>query len=241
MQRQCEDTGTTTKEIVLGTFMKKEDLLLEAERLHVNLEGLTWPQMQKAVLAAKTSNGENIHYTDKSVEERKEKREVANSSKLPDINYIISVEVAPTKTQLLKYDEELDEDLITEEVRLSPHDAGNNYTTQTYKVRGTGRKVIAQSTAPKENCGIEYNPARDFVPRTIWKGQVGYIYSHPTLPCIKSLLIESGYYEDYRKEITNPKANYLWYAGSKILTIDINKTHQIFRDIEKKAKRANKD
>lgn len=222
----------------MGTFLQKDELYSEAERLGVDLTGLKWAQMQSAVLKAKQAEGENIHYTDQKTQLKKQERLQNKPVSIPNETYIISVEVPARKYQMVHYDEPLAEDLDTEEISL---DIGSNigssgYTTKTYKTKGRGKRVIASASAPKINCGIEYNPARDWVPRTIYQGRVGYIYSHPELPNIKSLLKQTGYFSDYEAELGD-KSPYLWYAAGKILTIDINKTHQIFREISAKAKR----
>lgn len=242
----------------MGTFMKKDELLAEAERLGVNIEGLTWPQQQKAVIKAKTEAGESAQYgsTVKKQEagpacenEREypvDEREPEMSQEDKVLNQIrgrrilLSPEMAATKTQLFKYDEVLGDELDIEEVRFGDTDTGvmnvpaaKNEATGTYRIKGsTGRKVIAQSTLPKLNAGIEYVEGRDFLPVVTWSGRRGYLYTHHRLPNFKALLMESGYYQEYKSQLVGEPN--IWHSAGKLMTVDISLAHHIIQDIQRK-------
>lgn len=149
---------------------------------------------------------------------------------------VISPEMAATTNQLFGYDEELDEELIVEEV-VHEHDsaykAGKDIVTGTYTVKEkTGKKVIAHSALPKIGAGIEFYPDRDWVPIVTYKGRKGYLYTHHRLPNIKQLLIESGYYEEYKSRFQHEPN--VWHAAGKLLCCDINLANSVLREIERR-------
>lgn len=149
---------------------------------------------------------------------------------------MICPEMAATPNQLFGYEEELDEEIIVEEVRHdvdSAYRAGKDIVTGTYTVKEkTGRKVVAHTALPKEGCGIFFRPDRDRVPVVVSKGRRGYLWTHHRLPNIKQLLIESGYYEDYRNRFKDEP--YIWHSSGKILCCDIQLAESVLRDIERR-------
>lgn len=149
---------------------------------------------------------------------------------------MICPEMAPTPNQLFGYEEELDEEIVVEEVRHdvdSAYRAGMDLVTGTYTVKErTGRKVKAHTALPKQGCGIFFRPDTDRVPVVVSQGRRGYLWTHHRLPNIKQLLIESGYYEDYRHRFKDEP--YVWHASGKILCCDIQLAEAVLRDIERK-------
>lgn len=234
----------------MGTFMSKENLLAEAERLGVTdkLEGLTWPQQQKVVLDARREESEsNLNIADLP------KQKNVNTMKKPvSRKYWLCIEMDSVPVQRIKYDEELGFDIETEDISFGLQDANQLSRTATYRTKNTNRKVFAQSTAPKENCGIYYDETKVTLVTT-WHGREGYIYNDITFTGelgnllvekfgpggnkfkgVKHLLIDTGYFGDYEKELCGPSSPYTWFAANKILSADMNKVESIMRDIENK-------
>lgn len=245
-----------------GKFMDKETLEAHAKRLNVDLTGLSWPQKQKAVIEAMSEEAnevaESLLPNEKheikemhSSIEVKSKVKTSESKASEEIlihvprdpmddmrgkTLMICPEMAQTDRQLFGYEEELGEELIVEEVFFdvdSAYRAGKDTVTGNYKVLGkTGKKVVAQSALPKEGAGITFTPDRDYVPVVTFQGRKGYLWTHHSLPNIKQLLIQSGYYEEYRKRFEDEP--WIWHSAGKLLTCDINLVHSIFAEIERK-------
>lgn len=230
-----------------GRFMDKATVLSEAERLGVDVEGLSWPKMQSAVMAAQRYE-QNVCNVIVPAEEDEAPQETPGDpvwihvarDPMEDMRgktLMICPEMAPTSVQLLGYDEELGEELIVEEVT---HDiggaqftAGKTEVSGTYRVMGkSGKKVVAQTALPKEGSGIYFRPDVDLVPTTTFQGRTGYLWTHHSLPNVKQLLIESGYYEDYRHRFQDEP--FIWHSAGKLLACDINLVHSIIREIERK-------
>lgn len=238
-----------------GRFMKKEVLLTEAERLGVDLGGLTWPQQQKAVLDAQDEERSGREHSRKSLEEiieiidesPVETKEVVVHVDVHEPDFmervrgkklIICPEMAPTPTQLFGYEEELGDDLVVEETIFELGNTGlstsKDLATGTFNVKGkTGKKVVAQCGMPKEGCEISFRPDRDWFPVCTFQGRSGYLWTHHRLPNVKDALIKSGYYEDYRERFKDEP--FIWHSAGKLLACDINLVHSVMRDIERKA------
>lgn len=262
-------------------FMSKDKLHSEAKRLGVSLDGLTFPQMQKAVIAAQMAEKESasakridtlddhdievvVETTADEVDKladaapetvvpkpipqrpitvHRGKAKTATPDPESPEQYVgkrilISPEMAQTSIQLIKYDEELGQELTVEEKSYkNEFEAGADFPmekdlyTATYKIKGsTGKKVIAQSTLPKENAGIDFRIDRDLFPVVRFKGHVGYLWTHQRLPNVKAVLKQSGYYEKYKKHfIDDPNA--MWHAGG-LLVVDAGITLNVIRMIE---------
>lgn len=184
------------------------------------------------------------HYKEKNLKSKKQQDpvhvhvDVPNDpmSKMRGKEVMICPEMASTANQLFGYEEELDDELIVEEVRHdidAAYRAGRDIVTGTYTVKErTGRKVIAHTALPKQGCGIYFRPDRDRVPVVVSKGRKGYLWTHHRLPNIKQLLIESGYYEDYRNRFKDEP--YIWHASGKLLCCDIQLAESVLRDIERR-------
>lgn len=238
-------------------FIPKDMVQGEAERLGVDLTGLTWPQTQKALSDARKAAGEAVYMADKVVEPKKAKvdktakptmmvRGIAHKiiheddpmSMLQDKTILISPEMAPTKIQPFHYDEIVGDELDVEEVNMelgkTEIPAQRNYTTGTYKIKNkTGRKTVALSAIPKENAAITFRPSADMFPVVKFGNSIGYLWTHHRMSNVKSALIESGYYMDYRDKIL--EGEYLQYATG-LMIIDINFTHHIMNEIQRKEK-----
>lgn len=263
-------------------FMSKDVLESEAKRLGVSLDGLSFPQKQKAVIAAqmqeKEAKGARViaqpgtpdtveievdeSTFDDAVSMTAEqivppskpvpqipvtvnlgKAETASTDPSDPNQYngktiLISPEMAQTTIQLIKYDEELGEELTVEEKSYKDEfENGANFPMEkdlysaTYRIKGkTGKKVIAQSTLPKENAGITFRMDRDLFPVVRFKGHIGYLWTHQRLPNVKAALKQSGYYERFKRYfIDDPNA--MWHAGG-LLVVDAGITLNVIRMIE---------
>lgn len=150
---------------------------------------------------------------------------------------LIAPEIKPT-VKTLAYQEDLGDELDIDVIELDPDTVdnvseGQEWNTQTYKIKGkTGRKVKAKSHLPKQQPMLFFRPDIDIVPVAELLGRKGYLFKHTTMPCIKTLLIESGYYEEFKKEFSNN--NNMFYLGG-LLCCDIGFTNHILSIIEKKA------
>jgi hypothetical protein len=156
---------------------------------------------------------------------------------------VMSPEIRPAGNgvQLFKYDEELGDDVNVEEISYKDDfnhmNLQRDQATGTYKIKGkTGRKVIAQSTIPKENAGVSYNPETDIVPVVTADGKSGYIYTHSHYPNVKELLMASGQYHKY-KDLFNSSIHpeNIWYAAGKMLVCRKDVVEYVFSEIERTA------
>jgi len=240
-------------------FMKKQDMLAAAEALGVNLEGLSWPEQQRAVADAIAKSEKNY-----SFEAPKPKPYVPAAKNNGGLNpkehmmkhikameesaakagpVVISSEIPPTPTQLYKYREDVGEEIDTQDVSYlngMPDMSKRGEASATYIVKGkTGRRQIALSTLPHQNCQIIYDPngkhwlapiVRDF------DGREGYLFNHHNFGGIKPLLMKAGYWEEYKNRFNavNFPQN-IWMAGGKFYACDMNLCETIFKEIEKKA------
>jgi len=240
-------------------MMKKEELYAQADRLGIRFEeGMSY--VEKNALVANALKRERLEAPDKDAEIaalRKELARLRAEKQLADVSpkakpsadgtpipagrVILSPEIKPTSVQLFKYDEELGEDVAVEEVSYRDEfgrvmQTDHDLKTGTYRVKGkSGRKVVAQSTIPKENAGVSYDPQRDLVPVVTWRGRRGYIWTHQHYPNVKELLRASGYYHDYADVFSaDEHPENIWYAAGKMLVCSISMTHRVFSEIEKK-------
>ena len=250
-------------------FISKELLLSEAERLGIDLTGMSWHEQQKVVQEAMKADepvndkpelvGKDVEstYVDEIAELKAEiarlkaeagepeaskgKEEVEIN--LPRQRIILAPQIQPTNIQLIKYDEELGQDIDVEEVYydVSEHSrvaTAKDMSTGTYRIKGTkNRKVVAQSTIPKQNAGVDFEWWEDdFVvitdPST---GKKGYPWTHQSYHNVKQLLMDTGYYFEYKdlfKAALHPEN--VWYSAGKMLVCDINMVRNVMREIEMK-------
>lgn len=243
-------------------YRNKEACLEEARRLGIEgAEDLSWPQLQKAVSDAlkREELGMDKPVANEHVdrmESRQPKLTPEQEAALPymDKTIIISPELAPERYRLLKYDEELgpDYEVVERQFDIDPNtdqvfdisgelgernsvDQYHDYLTGTYRLKKrSDRKVVAMSSVPKENSGM-LQRWQDVATLVTWKGRVGYLWKHMWLPNVKDLLMQSGYYAEY-KHLFSGEPN-VWYAAGKQLVCDPHLVHQVLREIEEKEKR----
>ena len=171
-----------------------------------------------------------------------------------DKTVVISPELAPERYRLVKYDEELgpDYDVVerkfdmnreTDEVFDISGELGDrnrvdqyhDYLTGTYRLKKrSDRKVTGLASVPKENSGM-YERWQDPVTVVTWKGRAGYLWKHMFLPNVRDLLMQSGYYNEY-KHLFKDEPN-VWYAAGKQLVCDPHLVHQVLKEIEEKEQR----
>lgn len=234
-------------------YIPKDVLLTEAEKRGIDLTGLSWPEQQRVVQKAMK--------TEESFSEAPKPKPYTPQEKSPELEFLkrykkamvesldkavpvqICGEIKPMRNALFKYDEDLGEGLEVDDVsylRNGMPDLNDRDATQTYIVRGkTGRKVFAQSTLPRQNAQIYYDPKTHWLAPIVkdFNGREGYLWKHHKYKGIKQLLIESGYFEDYRSLFDSKlHPQNIWMAGGKFYAVNIQLCEKIFRDIEKKAK-----
>lgn len=241
-------------------YRNKEETLAEAQRLGIDVSGMSWQDMQRAVKSGLErerlgiGEGEPV----KVVAPMKEHVMSAGEQALrPYVGktVMISPELLPERYRLLKYDEDLGSDIEVKERRFmmdnddrvfdvsgGPVDYDNvvdqfhDYTTGTLRIgKRSSRRVIATSSVPKENSGMMFRVGVDLATIVTWKGRVGYLWTHHRLPNIKSLLIACGKYQKYKDRFKDEPA--IWYAAGKQLVCDPQLVHTIFAEIEEEAQR----
>ena len=245
-------------------YMSKAKLAEEAERLGLDLTGLDYQEQNRRVSAALAQQDQPEPQprqewrprwqplpeaeVEESAPEPQPQPEPQRQAVQRTVQHIkgtiISPEMAQTPIQLLKYDEELGDDIEIEERTFNINDVASlkmkrEYTSGTYVIKGgNGKRVVAQSTLPKENAGIRLDPRTPLaVPVVEWQGRIGYLWSHGKLPNIKELLKASGYYEKYRKTFSADNPQNLWYAASQVLVANMDTVHYVFNEIERLAQR----
>lgn len=241
-------------------YRNKEACLEEAKRLGIEgAEEMTWPQLQKAVSDGLKREELGIKEPEAMADQEAPVEQVKEvdpeAEKLRpyiDKTVVISPELSPERYRLLKYDEDLGQDIEVEERKFDMNrstdevfdisgdlgerhaiDQYHDYLTGTYRLKKrSDRRVVAMSSVPKENSGMLFRPGIDLVPVVTWKGRSGYLWQHAFLPNVKQLLMESGHYAEYRdKFVGEPN---VWYAAGKQLVCDPHLTHQVFQEIEEK-------
>ena len=220
-------------------YRNKADTIKEAERLGIDVTGMDWPTMQKVVGDALKK--EELGMPAKKIEASDADR-IQREMMKPYLGKVvrISPEMRPDANRIIRYLEELDDELDVEEKSFSAGDKSNDelynmhrdYTTGTYIVKGkTGRKVIAESSLPKENAQMIFRPAQDMFPVVTFQGRTGYLFKHHRFPNFRRALIESGYYEDYKDQLTD-EPNVFYLTG--LLCVDVGVAHAIMNDIERR-------
>ena len=242
-------------------YRSREDCEREAERLGIDWKEMSWPELQRAVSNALKLEEMGVEAKTPAKEPAKKPR---RKKELID-DYIgttiyLAPELLPERYRLLKYDEDLgpDYDVMERHFDIGDNDqvydsSGqmddhrtqidqfHDYTTGTYRLKKrSDRRVTALSSVPKENAGMYFRPGMDYATVVTWKGRAGYLWNHFKYPNVKELLIESGYYQEYKDRFVNEPN--VWYAAGKMLVCDVNLVHQIFKEIEEKeAKRRDID
>lgn len=219
-------------------YRSKEDTINEARRLGIDVSGMSWPEMQKVV--GQALKREELGEISKTVKTPNSIRpEIKALDAYRDKTILIAPELAPDANRIIRYEEEIGDDLDIEEKSFMGREgggieytAGRDYTTGTYKVKGkTGRKVKAECSIPKENAQIIFRPGIDMFPVVTFRGTSGYLLTHHRLPNFKAALKQSGFYEDYKSMLKDPP-NVFYLTG--LLCVDPHVAHNIMNDIERR-------
>jgi len=176
---------------------------------------------------------------------------------------MVAPELPPERYRLVKYDEELGNEMELEERQFdmdqNDHvfdksggevdfsnragktaEAYMDYTTGTYRIKGKNeRKVVAMSSVPKENYGLGITAGVDLFPVVTWQGRSGYLWTHPHFSNVKNELMNSGYYHEYKDQFKREPN--IWYVAGKTLACDIGLVNHIFAEIEEKERRKNEE
>ena len=238
-------------------YRKKEDCLREAERLGIDTTGMDWPTLQKTISTALKAEEFGIEmttdYSDSPV--------VTEQPEDPLIPYLdkqilMSPELAPERYRLVKYDEDLGNEIEVEERVFDinretdqvydvsggevPHenqiDTYHDYTTGTYRIKERSeRRVKGMASVPKENPMLSFRPGIDWATVVTFKGKSGYLWKHWRYPNVSALLKAAGdeYYQKYRK-VFKDQPN-VWYACGH-LVCDPYLVHRVLKEIEEDAK-----
>lgn len=234
-------------------FMKAEELQAYADKYNLNIDGLSYQEKNKYVqdhmkMMSGSGYEEKNFSENKLTEEQEEKRkrdieygrQVYNDIK--DKRIIIAPAIRPEEANVLfKYDEELDYEKEVEEVSFDLHSLGspNGGVSRdgTYRILGeTGKKVIAQSTIPKENAGIEYHPGEDWFPLIVdpTTGAKGYQFKK----YVKPYLEKAGIYEEYAHYFDSKKYpnNNFYICGHSCVRKEL--VDWIFKDVNSRMNNA---
>lgn len=233
-------------------YRNKEATEAEAKRLGIDVSGMSWPEMQRAVKTGleleRLSKQQFNPNTGPSVDTDGDKPPINRKLNKPDKlrndyrNYrfkrkTLAPELRPDANRIIRYDEDLGEGLEVEEksfMGLEGKGAINytmnrDYATSTYKVKGrTGRHVIAEASLPKENAGRSFDPTYDWFEVVEFMGRRGYRMSQ-----FKAALDQAGYLQDYLDQLRDePNAFYL----TGILCVSIPVAHKIMREVEERVR-----
>ena len=241
-------------------YRNKEDCLKEAERLGLDVTGMSWSELQKAVSDA--LKREELGVLDKPttpakiVEEVRTKAEADPLFPYLDKMILISPELLPERYRLVKYDEDLGPEMEVVERTFDinretdqvydvsggvvPHenqiDTYHDYTTGTYRIKERSeRRVKGMASVPKENPMLSFRPGVDWATVVTFKGKSGYLWKHWRYPNVSALLKAAGdeYYQKYRK-VFKDQPN-VWYACGH-LVCDPYLVHRVLKEIEEDAK-----
>ena len=222
-----------------GVIIGEPDMVEEAKGTELD-EALAEIERLKAELASKmTDVDEKCQPEEKDINVKEKCQPEEKELKIPKGRVFMAPEIRGTGVQLLKYDEVLGDDVNVEEISYK-NDFNNmrverDLTMGTYKIKGkTGRKVIAQSTVPKENAGVSYDPNTDIVPVITYNGISGYIWTHQHYPNIKELLMATGMLPKYQELFDSSKhPENIWMAAGKMWVVSIPMVHYVFAEIER--------
>lgn len=247
-------------------FINKQELHKFASIYDIDLNGKSWQEQQKIVQAELREHGfsvakdgtvidaadEDIESEELVVHEENTVAEPSEAEAKEALKVVLDqeIEIAPyipwTKTQLIKYDEDLGERNDVEEVYFDINSrvrsAGErDMATSTYRVKGTKRKVVAQSSLPKTNAGVKYRPSKDLVPVIYDNKHEGYVWNNSSFPNIKGLMLASGYYEEFKDYFDSKKnPQNIFYVAGKMLAVSKPVAEHVFRLIEERAEHDSK-
>ena len=242
-------------------YRNKEDCLKEAERLGLDVSGMSWSELQKAVSDA--LKREELGVLDKPVNSPNEMEDATPAKRVDDpiLPYLdkmilMSPELLPERYRLVKYDEDLGPEMEVVERTFDinretdqvydvsggevPHenqiDTYHDYTTGTYRIKERSeRRVKGMASVPKENPMLSFRPGVDWATVVTFKGKSGYLWKHWRYPNVSALLKAAGdeYYQKYRK-VFKDQPN-VWYACGH-LVCDPYLVHRVLKEIEEDAK-----
>lgn len=213
-------------------YRNKEATIAEAERLGIDVSNMSWPEMQKVVKEA--LERERLGAPKTTAKQKVNPLDASNYTFEPTL---LSPELFPDANRIIRYDEELGDELEIEEKSFMGmegkgqinYSMSRDYATGTYKVKGrTGRKVKAEASLPKENAGRTFDANKDWFEVVSFQGRRGYRFSQ-----FKSAIMKTGYYEDYKKDLCR-EPNVFYLTG--ILCVSIPYAHHIMQEIEERAK-----
>jgi hypothetical protein len=232
--------------------MTKERLIEEAKRLNINIEGLTYQEASSKVFAAlrqlKDERREAIGIPEGKphrADNTEVRRPLPSMDQLKGKTIMFAPEMAPTKIQLIKYDELISpttpvvEEVYAGELVNKEEDYQRKYAS--YRIKNvSNRPNIAQSTLPQLNPGITYRPDTDLTAVITYRKQKGYSWKKIPVgkfpdgtvcfcPGIYDMLKDT--FPEYLERFNKDK---LFYLGTTKLCCDIPFTHAIFREIEQK-------
>lgn len=251
-------------------YRNKEDCLREAARLGLEVDGLSWAQLQKAVSDAlwleehgiQSEQGEPPVEKEPAEPERKRLQVDEDEEALRQFygqSIMIAPELAPERYRLLKYDEDLGNelDVVERKFDINPEtnavydiaggsvdhdhvvDAYHDYTTGTYRIKKrSDRRVIGMASVPKEEPGLSFRAGIDVATVVTFKGRSGYLWKHPNKNryiTVSGLLMAAGdqYFQKYRKVFKDPPN--VWYACGH-LVCDPYLVHNVLKEIQETAK-----
>lgn len=243
-------------------YRNKDDCIKEAERLGIDVSGMSWPELQKTVSEALKREELGMPRPEPVMESASKPAPVIDEEFRRMRPYlgktiVLAPELASERYRLVKYDEVLGNEIEVEERSFDMDDNDrvfdksggevnydnvvdqyHDYTTGTYRIKNrSDRKVIAMSSVPKENAGMFFRPGYDYATVVTWKGRAGYLWKHWHYPNVKALLKQSGYYQEY-KHLFKDEPN-VWYAAGKMLVCDPHLVHQVFKEIQDKQAKKN--
>lgn len=217
-------------------YRSKEDTIREANRLGIDISGMSWPEMQKVV--GQALKREELDETSN----RAKKDTHVNENIKPYIGktILMAPEMKADANRIIRSKITLGDDINIEEKSFMgmegkggiQYGAERDYATGTYWVKGkTGRKVEGEESLPKENARIIFRPGIDYFPVVTFRGRNGYLLTHQRLPNFKAVLMESGFYEDYKDKLQD-EPNVFYLTG--LLCVEPSIAHAIMRDIERR-------
>lgn len=219
-------------------FVNKEFLHSEAERLGLDISGMSWPEAQKALFEKQREVDGKVNLPKKAAPAEKQTSipmpkpaAVSAQEKLlrdiPNMGVVISPGLKPMRYQKFGYNEDLGPDIMTEDISYveDGYRGQANTSLGGYVVRGSsGRNVVAQSALPKENAEIIFEPATDWFPKAHdpGKNNWGYLFNHHRLPNVKQAFINAGIWDKYHDDFNAEKhPNWIWMVSGKFYVCDI--------------------
>ena len=215
-------------------YRNKEEVLRQAERLGLEIADLPWSEQQKAV--ADAVKAEELGLLDRG---KKISQEEEALKPYLDKTVFIAPEMSADANRVIRYMEEIGDDLDIEETKFIAggdnkygYSGYQDLSTGTFRVKGkTGRKVMAECSLPKENAQIVFRPGVDMFPVVTYRGKSGYLYKHHRLPNFKDVLVQSGYYQDYKDRLADGHSTF-YLTG--LLCVEPSVAHWIMHDIEER-------